>query len=372
MSRYWPRNELKLTNIYHRNATLFSSWLELSFKGTNDLLRTFHVDVRGIKSKVLNEYTIKTENDQRHWSRRIHKNLTSEYCFQRSRIFPPKWSPNSKSESQAARKMHLLQEIRWISSFSNFKVDSDSRVERWLYVQEKFIQNIDLDNILSPISTKRLLFQTIIVFLFPRFFPLQFNDDCVYIREKGKNCSEYRPWRDISRTLESTKHLSFQIITIFSFRRLLHLQLCDIMKLVNTIFDSQLIELISITLLYLVMTLYYMYASIHGEQIDLSTILKILAMGLSLTICNSTKLVMTCSICEQATREVSRSSCRRSVQCSQARSTTRSNVQFCFTGKENKKYRPLDLSGRIRQRNERRGKKAGELPYSCEKSTNSK
>ncbi|XP_076173357.1 uncharacterized protein LOC143149672 [Ptiloglossa arizonensis] len=75
------------------------------------------------------------------------------------------------------------------------------------------------------------------------------------------------------------------------------------MKLVNTIFDSQLIELISITLLYLVMTLYYMYASIHGEQIDLSTILKILAMGLSLTICNSTKLVMTCSICEQATRE---------------------------------------------------------------------
>ncbi|XP_076621647.1 uncharacterized protein LOC143342050 [Colletes latitarsis] len=87
-------------------------WLDLSFMGTNDLLRTFLVDDRQTNAKELHEYTIEPTRKRRRQFLGSSKVYLSEFCFQRLPIFPSNSASSLKHESQAVKQLHFLQEIR--------------------------------------------------------------------------------------------------------------------------------------------------------------------------------------------------------------------------------------------------------------------
>ncbi|XP_076173355.1 uncharacterized protein LOC143149671 [Ptiloglossa arizonensis] len=150
----------------------YVDWLQVRFKHTNDLLKTFLVDGHRIETNV------------------------PKYYSQQSRIFPVKWTPKSKHESQNKKKVHLLQEIRF-----------------------------------------------------------------------------------------------------------LHLQLCGIVRLVNRIFNHQLTLLVSVSMLYLTVILYYVYIEIRKSSISFVMNFGMVVIGLLNLFFNFIKLTMACFKCEHTAQE---------------------------------------------------------------------
>ncbi|XP_053973146.1 uncharacterized protein LOC128873544 [Hylaeus volcanicus] len=89
-------------------------WLEMKFKQTNDLMKTFFVGGCQRKTKGLNEYTFEPERNSRHQSSRRLTTYTSEFYFRRTRIFPISADSNTNDKQQTAKKLHLLQKIRFL------------------------------------------------------------------------------------------------------------------------------------------------------------------------------------------------------------------------------------------------------------------
>ncbi|XP_053996971.1 uncharacterized protein LOC128886288 [Hylaeus anthracinus] len=174
-------------------------WLEMKFKQTNDLMKTFFVGGCQRKTKGLDEYTFEPERNSRHRSSRRVTTYTSEFYFRRTRIFPISADSNTNDEQQTAKKLHLLQKMRF-----------------------------------------------------------------------------------------------------------LHLQLCNIAKMVNRVFDKQLMMQTTVVLTTITLLLYFGYNQFSVSAGLLANLQSLLLQGLEF-LCHSAKIVFASYSCEQAAKQVSTS-----------------------------------------------------------------
>lgn len=102
------------SNVNFSIDTSNTRWLEFGFKQTNNLLKKFLVDGRQINMEGLDNEMAKDKLVQVIPTHRYFNKWISTYSTRRTRVVPLDKIPPVKHELQAVKRVHMIQEIRYL------------------------------------------------------------------------------------------------------------------------------------------------------------------------------------------------------------------------------------------------------------------